>query len=63
MQADIPFSSDLALNLWAKHEAELRRWLLSRAPVKSDVDDLLQDVFLKTLQQGARLTAISQPRA
>ncbi|MBA4265558.1 MAG: RNA polymerase subunit sigma-70 [Comamonadaceae bacterium] len=53
----------MVLTLWSRHEAELRRWLLSRAPVRSDVDDLLQDVFLKTLQQGPRLAEIAQPRA
>ncbi|EHL22932.1 MAG: RNA polymerase subunit sigma-70 [Acidovorax sp. SCN 68-22] len=51
------------LSAWSRHEAELRRWLMSRAPVKSEVDDLLQDVFLKTLKQGDRFDAIAQPRA
>lgn len=51
------------LSAWSRHEAELRRWLLSRAPVKSEVDDLLQDVFLKTLKQGDHFAAIAQPRA
>lgn len=51
------------LSVWSRHEAELRRWLLARAPVKSEVDDLLQDVFLKTLRQGERFSAIGQPRA
>lgn len=53
----------LLLSLWSSHEAELRRWLLSRVPVKSEVDDLLQDVFLKTLRQGDRLGSIEHPRA
>lgn len=51
------------LSAWSRHEAELRRWLLARAPVKSEVDDLLQDVFLKTLKQGDAFDAIAQPRA
>lgn len=38
----------LLLSLWYRHEAELRRWLRSRAPNASEVDDLLQDVFLMT---------------
>ena len=63
MQTDKPSSYPEVLALWSRHEAELRRWLLSRAPVRSDVDDVLQDVFLKTLQQRERLTAIMQPRA
>lgn len=51
------------LALWSQHEAELRRWLASRAPVKAEVDDLLQEVFIKVLRQGARLQAVAQPRA
>lgn len=54
---------NLLLSTWSRHEGELRRWLLSRAPVKSEVDDLLQDVFLKTLKQGDHFAAIAQPRA
>lgn len=50
-------------SIWSRHEAELRRWLLSRAPIKSEVEDVLQDVFLKTLKQGERFTAMEQPRA
>lgn len=53
----------LLLSLWSRHEAELRRWLLARAPNTSEVDDLLQDVFLKTLKHRDRLDSISQPRA
>lgn len=53
----------LLLSLWSRHEAELRRWLLARAPNASEVDDLLQDVFLKTLKHRDRLDGISQPRA
>jgi len=53
----------LLLSIWSRHEGELRRWLLSRAPVKSEVDDLLQDVFLKTLKQGEHFETLAQPRA
>lgn len=45
------------------HEAELRRWLFSRAPVKTEVDDLLQEVFIKVLRQGERLQTVGEPRA
>lgn len=51
------------LSTWSRHETELRRWLLSRAPVKSEVEDVLQDVFLKVLQQGERFNTLAQPRA
>lgn len=53
----------LLLSLWSRHEAELRRWLRSRAPNASEVDDMLQDVFLKTLKHREHLDSISQPRA
>ena len=46
--------SSLILTAWSQHETELRRWLQSRTPVKSEVDDLLQEVFIKTLRQGDR---------
>lgn len=51
------------LSTWTRHEAELRSWLRSRAPVASEVDDILQDVFIKTMNQGERWEAIEQPRA
>lgn len=51
------------LLVWARHEPELRRWLHSHAPVASEVDDLLQEVFIKTLRQGARWQTVQQPRA
>lgn len=51
------------LSVWSRHEAELRRWLLSRTSVKSEVDDLLQDVFLKLLKQRDSFESIAQPRA
>ncbi|PKO32542.1 MAG: RNA polymerase subunit sigma-70 [Betaproteobacteria bacterium HGW-Betaproteobacteria-9] len=63
MSVDRSASFSPVLAIWSQHEAELRRWLLSRAPVKSEVDDLLQDVFLKTLKLGEHFAAIAQPRA
>ncbi|PUE39048.1 sigma-70 family RNA polymerase sigma factor [Limnohabitans sp. Bal53] len=51
------------LLLWARHETEVRRWLLSRAPAAQEVDDILQDVFLKALRQGAGLEQVEHPRA
>lgn len=51
------------LHLWARHEAELRRWLLARLPSRAEVDDLLQDVFIKALRQGGRLDAVRHSRA
>jgi RNA polymerase sigma-70 factor (ECF subfamily) len=49
--------------LWSQHEAALRRWLISRAPVAQEVDDILQDVSIKPLRIGDRLETIEPPRA
>lgn len=51
------------LSIWSSHEAELRRWLRSRAPNASEVDDLLQEVFLKVLRHRGQLDRVAQPRA
>ena len=51
------------LATWTRHEAELRGWLRAHAPVASEVDDILQDVFIKTLNQRERFADILQPRA
>ena len=56
-------STTEVLSLWSQHEVELRRWLAARAPAPGEVDDLLQEVFIKTLRQGQRLKAVAQPRA
>lgn len=49
--------------IWTAHHRELRRWLLARAPDRTEVDDILQDVLVKCLRQGTALAAIEQPRA
>lgn len=51
------------LATWTRHEAELRGWLRAHAPVASEVDDILQDVFIKTMNQGERFADVLQPRA
>jgi RNA polymerase sigma-70 factor, ECF subfamily len=56
-------TSHQILAAWSQHETELRRWLFSRTPVKADVDDLLQEVFIKTLRQGERWKTVTRPRA
>lgn len=48
---------------WALHEPELRAWARHRLPNSADVDDLLQDIFLKTLRQGKRFCAVLNARA
>lgn len=51
------------LSTWQRHEAELRGWLRAHAPVPGEVDDILQDVFLKTMNLGERFAEVLQPRA
>lgn len=48
---------------WTQHAAELRAWLRQRLPSPQDVDDTLQDVFLKALRQGQQFCQVRQPRA
>lgn len=63
MPSQASLTPPTVLALWSAHAHALRRWLISRAPVKSEVDDLLQEVFLKVLRHSARLQEVSQPRA
>ncbi|MDZ7812936.1 MAG: sigma-70 family RNA polymerase sigma factor [Ideonella sp.] len=51
------------LSLWARHEPELRAWLRGKLSVAADVEDVLQDSFIKVLRHEAQLTAVAQPRA
>lgn len=61
-QENIALKHDV-LPLWLRHESELRRWLVLRSPVKEEAQDLLQEVFIKVLRQGQKLTQVEQPRA
>ena len=49
--------------VWQAHEPELRAWLRSRLRHEQEAEDLLQDVFLRALRQGARFCELAQPRA
>ena len=51
------------LLIWSRHEPELRGWLRARMPVSSDVEDVLQDSFVKAMHQGDRVSEVTQPRA
>lgn len=51
------------LSIWSRHEPELRGWLRARMPVSSDVEDVLQDSFVKAMGQGDRVSDVKQPRA
>jgi RNA polymerase sigma-70 factor, ECF subfamily len=51
------------LEAWQAHEAELRRWLLSRLDDASQADDILQDVFVKAVREGGHFCQLDSPRA
>lgn len=48
---------------WTQHAPELRGWLRHRLGNPAEVDDVLQDLFLKALRQGERFGALHTPRA
>jgi len=56
-------SFDCVLGAWRAHERELRGYLIHRLGDIHAADDLLQDVFLKSMRQGAGFCVIDQPRA
>lgn len=48
---------------WRAHEGELRSWLRRRLRNPAEVDDLLQELFLKALRQGERFCSLQNARA
>jgi len=48
---------------WTAHAAELRGWLRQRTGNPALADDLLQDLFLKALRQGAHFCELHNARA
>jgi RNA polymerase sigma-70 factor (ECF subfamily) len=48
---------------WTAHEPELRGWARHRLNNPTDVDDLLQDLFLKVLRHGERFCSVHNARA
>lgn len=48
---------------WMQNEPELRSWARHRLRDAADVDDLLQDLFLKALRQGERFCSVDNARA
>ena len=50
-------------NAWTAHAAELRGWLRHRTGNPAMADDLLQDLFVRALRQGARFCDIHNARA
>jgi RNA polymerase sigma-70 factor (ECF subfamily) len=51
------------MTAWHRHEAELRAWLRGRLGNKHDADDMLQDLFLKSLRQDKKFCEIANARA
>lgn len=51
------------LTAWRAHELELRNYLRRHMASTCDADDLLQEVFLKALAQGAKFCAVENARA
>jgi len=48
---------------WKQHAPELRSWLRHRLNLPQDVDDMMQDLFIKALGQGAKFCSIGNARA
>jgi RNA polymerase sigma-70 factor (ECF subfamily) len=48
---------------WRQHKGELRAFLAHQCHSTAEADDLLQDVFLKAVQQGQTFCHIDNPRA
>jgi RNA polymerase sigma-70 factor, ECF subfamily len=48
---------------WSLHEPELRGWARRRLVNAADVEDFLQDVFIKALRQGMGFCSIQNARA
>ncbi len=57
-------SRPCVLEAWDAHEAELAGWLRGRTGGDAALaDDLLQEVFLRALRQGARFCEVERARA
>jgi RNA polymerase sigma-70 factor (ECF subfamily) len=56
-------SFDCVLGAWREHERELRGYLVHRLGDPDGADDLLQEIFLKSMRQGAGFCEIENPRA
>lgn len=48
---------------WRQYAPELRAWMRHRLSQPQDVDDLMQDLFIKAFQQGQRFCDIANARA
>ena len=48
---------------WQQHAAELRSWLRHRIGQPQDLDDMMQDLYIKALRQGSRFCSVQNARA
>lgn len=48
---------------WKDHAPELRSWLRRRLSQPQDVDDMMQDLFMKALRQGGKFCDVHNARA
>lgn len=53
---------DCVLGAWREHEREILDFLM-RASDRATAEDVLQDVFLKAMKQGAEFCSLENPRA
>lgn len=51
------------LTAWSTHEHELRAFLLTRLDSHDQTDDVLQELFLKLVQQNTAFCTVHNPRA
>lgn len=50
-------------NAWSQHAPELRSWMRRRLQQPQDVDDLMQDLFIKAMRQRHLFCNVAHPRA
>ncbi|WP_053103469.1 sigma-70 family RNA polymerase sigma factor [Thiopseudomonas alkaliphila] len=50
------------LSAWDRHEQELRIFLLKKIADPYEIDDLLQELFLKLITQGQSFCGVKNPR-
>lgn len=57
----MPF--ECILDAWNAHEQEIRNYLMHRMGTADSAEDVLHEVFLKAMRQGAGFCQIENPRA
>lgn len=56
-------SSSCLDTAWRHYAPELRAWMRHRLSTPQDVDDMMQDLFIKALSQGGKFCNIANARA